>query len=328
MRSAESPNDGSTSYPLIGVELDQLGLRARPVGKGVRPGYRSWIRPITGPLSEYVSALLAVEFDAGTVVEVISLPHELMTLTQWLGSTGTRFECEDQRGMRSALHGIRTSSTVLSRPGDFLMLRAFLSPLGAVLLARGHALPSMAGGTPLPWAHEVGMHEALDLERVVLRAGLIDQKLDALGGWIERRIFGRGRSVPASLRAAQAAMILSRDPAFDMNRLAQHVSVTRRQLERDFSHWLSISPRRFAQTVRLQRLAQLSQQPLALAQLANEVGFADQAHMTRAVRQLTGMTPRNFLRAADNALSQAYRQAMAGRIGYIVNTSSLTDDNA
>jgi AraC-like DNA-binding protein len=309
-----------------GVALDGLGLRVMPEVSGVRSAYRSWIRPITGPLAEYVSALLAVEVAAGVVFEVTSLPHEFMTLTQWLGSTTARFERGDTRGLRSSLHGIRTSRRVFSRPGDFLMLRAFLSPLGAVLLARGQALPNMSGSKPLPWAHTVGMHETLDLERTVLSARLIDQKLDALGGWIEQRIFSRNRSALASLRAARAAVVLSRDPAFDVNVLAQHVNVTRRQLERDFSHWLGISPRRFAQTARLQRLARLAQhQPLA--QLASEVGFADQAHMTRAVRQLTGMTPRGFLRAADNSLSQAYRRAMGGRIGYIVNTTALTDDD-
>lgn len=327
MTSAEGSNTGLPSYPANSVEFGRFGLTVTPVAPAMRSDYRSWVCPITGPLAEYVSALLAVEVGVGIVLEVTSLPHEFMTLTQWLGSTSTRFECEEPCGLRSSLHGIRTSKRILSGPGGFLMLRAFLSPLGAVLLARGHALPIKSDSKPLPWAHTVGMHEALDLERTVINAGQVDQKLDALGNWIERRIFGMNRSGPSSLRAAHAAVLLSRDPALDMNVLAQHVSVTRRQLERDFFHWLGVSPRRFAQTVRLQRLARLAQHH-PLAQLASEVGFADQAHMTRAVKRLTGMTPRNFLHSADNSLSQAYRHAMGGRIGYIVKTIAIDSDDA
>jgi AraC-like DNA-binding protein len=287
------------------------------------PGCRGWIRTVQGPMAQYVSTVLAVEFDTAARVEVTSLPHEYMTLTQWLGNTATRFECADERGMRSSLHGIRTRLHTMSRPGDFMMLRAFLTPLGAVLLARGHALPDINRRPPAPWAETVGKLEALDLERTVLDAPSIDQKLDAFAAWIERRMHTRRQPAPAALRAAHAAAVLGREPSFDLNMLAQHAGITRRQLERDFSQWLAVSPRRSAQTVRLQRLALASsRRDFSLAYLASEIGFADQAHMSRAVRQLTGMTPRQFLRAADNAVSQIYRRALGGRIGYVVRIAA------
>jgi AraC-like DNA-binding protein len=281
-------------------------------------GCRYRIRHVQGPLAPCVSSLLAVEFDPFTAVEITSFPHAAFTLTQWLGSSASGFACEDRRGMRSALGGIRLQRASMRRDGDFVMLRAFLTPLGATLLSGGQALPDMSGPKPLPIADQFGLALALSLEAQVLAAGNIDGMLDALGSWIEQRTrASRGVPQPA-LRAAQAAGVLNHDAAVDLQGLADIARVTRRQLERDFARWLSVSPRRYAQTVRLQRLAQLALERPALADLASEVGFADQAHMTRAVRKLTGMTPSHFLKAANNAISRAYRHAMGGRIGYLV----------
>jgi AraC-like DNA-binding protein len=311
------------SITLPAQALAQLGAAVHSNSPAQAVSYQSLVKPVTGPLSEYVSALLAVEFDAGVTVEITSLPHEFFTLSQWLGSSHSRFECSVERGMRSNLHGIRTRPAVMNRPGDFLMLRAFLTPLGAILLASGQPLPDMSAPKLAPWAHSAGMLTALELERAVLDQPSIERKFEAFAYWIERRVRGRRRANPAALRAAHAATLLSSEPALDLQALAQQAGVTRRQLERDFANWLSLSPRRFAQTVRLQQLARIaSQRTFSLAQLAAETGFSDQAHMNRTVRQLTGMTPLNFLRAAHNDISRSYRQALGGRIGYIVRTAA------
>jgi AraC-like DNA-binding protein len=296
------------------------GLDVSVHAPSTAPGCRSWIRTVQGPLAHYAVALLAVEFNTAARVEVTSLPHEYMTLTQWLGNTTNRFECSGERGMHSSLSSIRTRMHAMSRPGGFVMLRAFLTPVGAIRLAHGHALADINRRAPAPWAETVGKLEALDLENTVLDAPSIAQKLDAFAGWIEQRVQTRREPVRAAVRAAQAATVLGREPWFDLDALARRASITRRQLERDFSQWLAVSPRRFAQAVRLQRLALASgQRSLSLAWLATETGFADQAHMSRAVRQLTGMTPRQFLHAADGAISQIYRKALGGRIGYVVH---------
>ena len=49
----------------------------------------------------------------------------------------------------------------------------------------------------------------------------------------------------------------------------------------------------------------------SLADIANDVGFADQAHMCRVVRQLTGMTPQRFVRSQGTPMTSAFRIALA-----------------
>ena len=55
----------------------------------------------------------------------------------------------------------------------------------------------------------------------------------------------------------------------------------------------------------------------SLADTANNVGFADQAHMCRVVRQLTGMTPQRFVRSQGTPMTSAFRIATRGGTVYL-----------
>ena len=99
--------------------------------------------------------------------------------------------------------------------------------------------------------------------------------------------------------------------------LAAEACVSRRQLERDFGHWIGTSPRHLAQVSRLQAVSRKAQAGASLADIAVDTGFADQAHMTRAVRQLTGLTPQRFVRSAQTPLAAAFRVASGGGTVYL-----------
>jgi len=66
-----------------------------------------------------------------------------------------------------------------------------------------------------------------------------------------------------------------------------------RNLGRLFDAWVGLSPKRFARVVRAQAaLRRLSDEPgVDLASLAAELGFADQAHLTRELQALVGLAP-------------------------------------
>ncbi|MBC8056292.1 MAG: AraC family transcriptional regulator, partial [Rhizobiales bacterium] len=95
----------------------------------------------------------------------------------------------------------------------------------------------------------------------------------------------------------------------------QHVS--RRQLERDFNRWLGTSPRHLSQVARVQAVSRKAQAGGALADIAADVGFADQAHMSRVVRQLTGLTPRRFVQPCWSPMATAFRRATGGGTVYL-----------
>lgn len=61
---------------------------------------------------------------------------------------------------------------------------------------------------------------------------------------------------------------------------------------RSLRHWRALSRTEAAFHVARER--QQAGKPLALADLAHEHGFADQAHLTRETRRITGFSPRDF----------------------------------
>ncbi|MCU0949645.1 MAG: helix-turn-helix transcriptional regulator [Burkholderiaceae bacterium] len=99
---------------------------------------------------------------------------------------------------------------------------------------------------------------------------------------------------------------------------AARAGLQRRQFERDFRRVFCTSPKRYATVSRVQQVPQLAWRGMPLARIAAELGFADQAHMTRSVTEVTGMTPAAWLRAAEaSPVTRFTRQHAQGRITHL-----------
>lgn len=79
--------------------------------------------------------------------------------------------------------------------------------------------------------------------------------------------------------------------------LADEIGLSERQLHRRCSHALGYGLKTFTRIVRFQRFMERvgQQSPPSLAWLAADSGYADQSHLSRDVRQLTGLTPSELL---------------------------------
>jgi AraC-like DNA-binding protein len=80
--------------------------------------------------------------------------------------------------------------------------------------------------------------------------------------------------------------------------IAQEVDLSERQLYRRCVDEVGYGPKHLVRVLRLQRLFGLArrQPDLELAALAQAAGYADQAHMSRECRALTGLTPARLVR--------------------------------
>jgi AraC-like DNA-binding protein len=89
-----------------------------------------------------------------------------------------------------------------------------------------------------------------------------------------------------------AAVATSSGESLSVADLARQAGAGMRRLERAFRADLGLSPKAFLRLVRLQRaVAGLMAPGADHAGLAQACGFADQAHMVREFRDLTGQTP-------------------------------------
>jgi AraC-like DNA-binding protein len=83
--------------------------------------------------------------------------------------------------------------------------------------------------------------------------------------------------------------------------LASDLYISPRQLRRRFVAALGFGPKTLQRILRFQGFLALTQGRhlnLGLARLAQQAGYADQAHLTREAAALTGLTPRAFLEAS------------------------------
>jgi AraC-like DNA-binding protein len=273
--------------------------------------------PVSGDLRHYVSALVGIE---ATVVGPLPLsiaPHDAVVLAVQFTCDKQDIDLKSGLGSNTRVTGIRQwTGRFANHTGSCLALFALLTPLGAVQLLnsrRFDASPRIRA----PLAHMLDLSMTRQLESRVVVAGDLPAKLAAFGAWLEQRGHQRGLQNRDALRAARAAMRMCADPTAAMDCVADEQHVSRRQIERDFSRWLGVSPRHLSQVARVQGVARRAHAGASLADAAAEMGFADQSHMNRVVRQLTGVTPREFVRTPASPIAAAFHVATGGGKVYL-----------
>jgi AraC-like DNA-binding protein len=196
----------------------------------------------------------------------------------------------------------------------------------------GHSLTSLAPGTSLfgirfrpGWALPLFGVRADDLadQQVPLHDVWSSSSADQLTEHVRRgpSLAGKptltGRSLGSLLevrRAPDPAVVqaihwLAEYPGARVQRVAEQLGMSSRQFQRRFVSAVGYGPKLFHRILRFQRLLaraeQVGSQQTAFAALAAALGYADQAHMTREVTQLSGVTPRALLGRTSSALAMS-----------------------
>jgi AraC-like DNA-binding protein len=122
-----------------------------------------------------------------------------------------------------------------------------------------------------------------------------EQALTLLKRTIDARLMRLEREV-APARVRQAIALLARGS--DVRGAARSIGSTERSLHRDLTRWSGLAPKTLARILRMQRcLAAIRAGRAPLAIIALHFGYADQAHMTRELKELAGATPAEIARA-------------------------------
>lgn len=184
--------------------------------------------------------------------------------------TMTRPVTVDQRGVDD-LFGIRF------RPGG---ATAWLDASAASLRDRTVGLDSFWGGAAERFCGRLA--EETDLRR---RMALADIVLD-------RRLRAARRPADEQVMVA-AELLTSPRSGIAVADVAEAVGLGRRQLERRFLDAVGASPKTLARIMRFQGVVAglWRRDPVPLAHLALQCGYADQAHLTREFREFAGVTP-------------------------------------
>ena len=79
-----------------------------------------------------------------------------------------------------------------------------------------------------------------------------------------------------------------------LNKLAQHVALSPYYLLRVFSSEVGMPPYAYLESVRIRHAQQLIETGKPLAEVAAEVGFSSQSHLTRQFKKIIGATPGQY----------------------------------
>lgn len=123
-----------------------------------------------------------------------------------------------------------------------------------------------------------------------LRSGDLRAAVEAAESWFLRR--AGGLSDPGPLHRAIRHLYAS-PLAFHLGELEDLAGCSARELQRRSREDLGMTLKRFQRLARFQAAVTALAQPraLPLAELALNLGYADQAHLTREVRAFSGLSP-------------------------------------
>ena len=130
------------------------------------------------------------------------------------------------------------------------------------------------------------------LEQRLMACASADEAFAILQHAVDARLAQReGAGAPP--RVQEAVALLARDG--EVHRVARAIGISERSLHRELVRWSGLAPKPLARILRMQRcLAALRAGRMPLATLALSLGYADQAHMTRELKTLAGVTPREI----------------------------------
>ncbi|MGE3876410.1 MAG: helix-turn-helix domain-containing protein, partial [Parvibaculaceae bacterium] len=189
--------------------------------------------------------------------------------------------------------GIYVAPVIVGSTGGAHCLQVNFSPLGALqffgvaqseIAGRTLSLDDLLGPGAPSLVHE--LHDAADW---AARFALLDR-------FIARR-FERARTPHDTVRAVWHGLERSKGAA-SIERLAQDAGVSRRHLAKLFRAEIGAAPKTMARIMRFEHARHMAEAVprQSWADIAYAAGYADQAHLTREFKELSGLSPRGLVR--------------------------------
>lgn len=115
-----------------------------------------------------------------------------------------------------------------------------------------------------------------------------EHRVTTLHHWVQQN-FRFENVIPGPLKQALNHLNHTVPPGALIDRM----NVSQRHLERLFRHWIEMTPKQYQRILRVKRAIDhlRTHNEANLAEVADQFGFSDQAHMTREFRAIAGVTP-------------------------------------
>ena len=172
---------------------------------------------------------------------------------------------------------------------------------GAAQIILGCTASELLGSSALLadlWRDSIALHHSLEGMHAP------GARLARLEHWVRSRL---ERSATRELGVLTACRAWAREPQLTLDRVAGTLGWNARMLHRKFTAACGYGPKHLQRILRIQgviRAAHAGAEPRSLSALAAELGFTDQAHLSKDFKDVTGFSPRAYLAQADGELGR------------------------
>jgi AraC-like DNA-binding protein len=269
--------------------------------------------PVSAPLAPFVEALVWAQFDPADHTFTTSLaPHAGCLLNVNLGHPDA--SASDGRNQVKSITVRRLNplnGVFTTRPSGCSSLLALLTPAAAIHLMREQRLGETTADR---WSLRDLMGEQVERQLIqgIEQAQTSGEQLQQLAGWLEQTLLGASPQARHGRQLARALQAMETRPQAHLSEVCNDVGIGRRTMERHVKDWLGTTPNQHQRIVRLQHAARLAWRREKAVDIAGDLGFCDQAHLSRTVSGLTGIKAGTFMGAVASPLASTFRQATNG----------------
>ncbi|MGY2032218.1 helix-turn-helix domain-containing protein [Nocardia gipuzkoensis] len=224
-------------------------------------------------------------------VDITIIPHPLVTLLLDLSEHGVVYDVLGRRVTGNAIVGLHAGAVHITSAGVGDVLQIRMSPVIAAAILRD---TDIIGGAVTPLPELWGSSTALLTERLRSTPSW-DDRFTIAAAFLRSRV-PRGFGVAPEIAYAWDRTVRSRG-RLRIETLAAETGWTRQRLWSRFRTHIGVSPKHASELVRFDHAAHLLAGGRPPAEAAVEAGYADQSHLHRRTKAITGMTPTVVARA-------------------------------
>ncbi|NVD09021.1 helix-turn-helix domain-containing protein [Vibrio sp. JPW-9-11-11] len=120
-----------------------------------------------------------------------------------------------------------------------------------------------------------------------------NKRVETINRWVDEHV-DFSNIIPVSLQRALDCINQDMAPG----ELDGQVSLSQRQIERQFKQWIEMTPKQYQRILRVRNALDYlrNNRQAELVDVAQRFGFSDQAHMTREFRAIAAITPGKLMR--------------------------------
>ena len=144
-------------------------------------------------------------------------------------------------------------------------------------------------------------HAVGELETALQEAPTFARRIEVAESFLLKRLEKSRKKYEFERIRCSIELINRSQGAIGIDKLADHLCLSRKQFERIFKEHVGSSPGQFLKTVRFQRAVheKSRDRDLNLTELSYLSGYYDQSHMVSEFRKLAGMTPGQYFAYCD-----------------------------